>query len=80
MDDVTATPAPLPPPRYKQAFVTWLGAYPVITVILWTLGPLMQSWPLPVRSLVVSFVMVAVLTWLVLPVLMRAFHGWMFPR
>ena len=66
------------PPRYKQALVTWLGAYPLITLILWALGPVMQSWPLAVRSLVVSALMVAGLSWLVLPVLMRALHGWLF--
>jgi len=65
------------PPRYKQALVTWLAAYPVITLILWVFGPIMQSWPLAVRSLLVSFLMVIALTWLVLPLLMRAFHGWM---
>ena len=80
MNQGSRQPAPNQPLRYKQALVTWLGAYPVITVILWALGPLMQSWPLALRSLVVSFLMVAALTWLVLPVLMRAFHGWMFRR
>ena len=67
------------PSRYKLALVTWLGAYPVITLILWALGPLMQSWPLLARTLVVSFLMVAALTWLVLPVLMRTFQGWLVP-
>jgi antibiotic biosynthesis monooxygenase (ABM) superfamily enzyme len=37
----------------------------------------MQSWPLPLRALLVSVVMVIVLTWLVLPLLTRVFGGWM---
>ena len=79
MSDVREQPrATAQPPRYKQALVTWLGAYPVITLILWALGPVMQSWPFAVRTLVVSFLMVSALTWLVLPVLMRGFHRWMF--
>jgi antibiotic biosynthesis monooxygenase (ABM) superfamily enzyme len=41
------------------------------------LGPPMQSWPLPLRALLVSVVMVIALTRLVLPFLMWAFGSWM---
>jgi len=70
-----ATPRP---PRYKQAVITWLGVYPALTLILATLGPTMESWPLPLRTLLVSVVMVIALTWLILPLLMRIFRTWMF--
>ena len=53
------------PPRYKLAVVSWLGAYPVITLILGALGPAMEGWPLPLRTLVISGLMVAALTWVV---------------
>ena len=64
-------------PRYKQALITWLGVYPLITLILWGVGPIVAPWRLPLRSLVVSALMVVGLTWFVLPPLMRVFHGWM---
>jgi antibiotic biosynthesis monooxygenase (ABM) superfamily enzyme len=66
-----------PPRRHKQAVIVWLGAYPVITIILATLGPAMRSWPLPLQTFVVSILMVLVLTWLVLPLLTRIFGSWM---
>jgi antibiotic biosynthesis monooxygenase (ABM) superfamily enzyme len=65
------------PPRHRLALLTWVGAYPVITMILALLGPTMATWPLALKTLVVSLVMVATLTWLVMPGLTRALRGWL---
>ena len=65
------------PARYKLAVVTWAGAYAVITLILWLLGPSMASWPLPVRTLAISVLMVIALTWFVIPALTRVFRPWL---
>ena len=65
------------PPRHKVAFLTWVGAYGVITLILELLGPLMAPWPLPLRTLLLSALMVAALTWIVMPTLGRLFRGWL---
>ncbi|HSC92662.1 MAG TPA: hypothetical protein VLB86_13495 [Gaiellaceae bacterium] len=67
------------PPRYKQALLTWAAAYAVITVVLAATGPAMASWPLALRTLVLSAVMVTALTWLIMPVLTRLFRGWLSP-
>ena len=77
MAEEQAPPATPRPPRPKQAVITWLGVYPALTVTLAVLGPTMESWPLPLRTLLVSVVMVIVLTWLILPFLMRMFGSWM---
>ena len=53
------------PPRYKPALVTWAGLYAVITLL---------------RTLVLSALIVAALTWLVLPALMRLFRPWLSGR
>jgi uncharacterized protein len=65
-----------PPPRYKSALITWLGAYGMITLILATLGPAIASWPLPLRTLLLSTLMVSALTWLVVPTLTRLLGRW----
>jgi len=70
---------PARPPRYKLALLTWGAAYPVITVILALLGPEMANWPLGLRTLVVSVLMVATLTWLVMPGLTRLLRSWLRP-
>ncbi|HEX2128518.1 MAG TPA: hypothetical protein VHF58_04825 [Solirubrobacterales bacterium] len=65
------------PPRHKVAAVTWLGAYAVITGLLAVLGPVMSTWPLVLRTLLLSVLMVIALTWVIIPVLMRVFRGWL---
>jgi uncharacterized protein len=71
------TPAHPGPPRYKLALVTWAGAYGMITLIFSLLGPRLAAWPLALRTLAVSAVMVTGLTWLVIPVLTRLLRGWL---
>jgi uncharacterized protein len=73
-------PLDVRPPRYKLALVTWLGAFPTITLLLWVLGPFTAQWPLVLRSFVLSGLMVIALTWLVLPLLTHAFAGWLLGR
>jgi antibiotic biosynthesis monooxygenase (ABM) superfamily enzyme len=74
----THTNAPKPaPPRHKIAVVTWLGAYGMITLILAVLGPTIAAWPLPLRTLLLSTLMVSALTWVVLPTLTRVFRPWL---
>jgi antibiotic biosynthesis monooxygenase (ABM) superfamily enzyme len=36
-----------------------------------------EGWPLPLRTLVVSIVMVIALMWLILPFLMRILGSWL---
>jgi uncharacterized protein len=48
-------------------------------VILGLLGPEIAQWPLGLRTLVVSVLMVATLTWLVMPGLTRVLRPWLRP-
>lgn len=50
-----------------MALLTWVGAYAMITLILAALGPVMAPWPLPLRTLVLSLLMVAALSWVIVP-------------
>ena len=67
------------PPRYRQALLTWVAAYPIITVILAVLGPEIARWPLALRTLVISVLMVGALTWIIMPTLTRAAGRWLRP-
>ena len=71
---------PAGPPRYKLAVLTWVGAYGVITVVLALLGPAIASWPLVLRTLVLSLAMVVAMTWVIMPRLTRLFGGWLHAR
>jgi antibiotic biosynthesis monooxygenase (ABM) superfamily enzyme len=63
--------------RWKLALLTWPAAYGVITVALALLGSIIASWPLALKTLVMSAVMVTSLTWLIMPSLTRLFGGWL---
>jgi antibiotic biosynthesis monooxygenase (ABM) superfamily enzyme len=65
------------PPRYKLALLTWAAAYSVITLMLAVLGPAMASWPLALRTLILSVTMVVALTWLIMPRLTRLLRPWL---
>jgi antibiotic biosynthesis monooxygenase (ABM) superfamily enzyme len=56
-----------------------VAAYAVITAILATLGPTLASWPLVLRTLLLSVVMVVALTWLIMPAMTRLFRPWLAP-
>jgi antibiotic biosynthesis monooxygenase (ABM) superfamily enzyme len=64
-------------PRAKLALLTWAGAYAVILLVLAIAGPSMASWPLALRALVLSGLMVAAMTWVIVPVMTRVFRGWL---
>jgi len=64
-------------PRAKLALLTWAGAYAVILLVLAIGGRAMASWPLALRALVLSGLMVAAMTWVIVPVTTRLFRGWL---
>jgi antibiotic biosynthesis monooxygenase (ABM) superfamily enzyme len=74
----TAPGAALRPlPKWKMAIATFLGVFPVATVLGVTLGPAISSWPFLVKNAVFNGCIVALLTWLVMPIITRLLHGWL---
>ena len=63
--------------RARLALLTWAGAYVVVLVVLAIGGPAMGGWPLALRALVLSGLMVAAMTWVIVPVVTRLFRGWL---
>ena len=63
-----------------MAMVTLLGAFPTSLLLGETVGRWMVGWPLLLRSLVLAALMVALLTWGVMPLLTRALHNWFYPE
>jgi uncharacterized protein len=63
--------------RAKLALLTWAGAYAVILLVLAVGGRAMAGWPLALRALVLSGLMVAAMTWVIVPVMTRLFRDWL---
>ena len=66
-----------PPPRWKMALATLLGVFPTSLLLAVTVGAAVHDWPLPARSLLVATCMVALLTWVVMPLVTRLLHSWL---
>jgi antibiotic biosynthesis monooxygenase (ABM) superfamily enzyme len=66
-----------PPPRYKMALATFAGVFPTAAFLNLTLGRTIQSWPFLLGSIVFNACMVALLTWVVMPLVTRALHNWL---
>lgn len=68
-----------PPKVWKQALLVWLGLYPTVLVVGYTVGVLIAGWPLPARSVVTTAISVILMTWVVMPFVTRAFRRFLHP-
>jgi uncharacterized protein len=68
----------VPPPRWKMALVTFLGVYPITSILSVFTMPLLSSWHPLVSNLIFSGLVVVLLTWAVMPFLTKIFAGWLF--
>jgi antibiotic biosynthesis monooxygenase (ABM) superfamily enzyme len=65
------------PPTWKMAIATYIGVVPTIMTLALTLGPRIRSWNFVLNNLVFNACVVALLTWVVMPLITRALHGWL---
>jgi antibiotic biosynthesis monooxygenase (ABM) superfamily enzyme len=66
-----------PLPRWKMAIVTFLGVYPLTSILPGIFMSLLPGWhPLHV-NVVVTGLIVASLTWLIMPLLTRLLRRWL---
>ncbi|WP_240794377.1 antibiotic biosynthesis monooxygenase [Azoarcus sp. DD4] len=72
-------PATMHPPRARMAVVTWLGIFPTVSLVLWLVAPLLAAWPFLLRTAVLTALIVATMTWVVMPRLTRWLRGWINP-
>jgi antibiotic biosynthesis monooxygenase (ABM) superfamily enzyme len=61
-----------PPAPWRTWLLTTVGIYPIITVVSAATAPLLSELPAPLRLLLVTPVLTAVMTWVVMPALSRA--------
>lgn len=70
-----------PLPAWKMAMVTWLGVNVVTTpLLMWLMPVLAPAVPFPWSNFVFNAPVVALLTWVVMPVLTRLLRSWLHPK
>jgi hypothetical protein len=65
------------PPRWKMAFVTWIGVCISVYVVNSVFALFDQNWSTFVNLLISNAVIVAALTWAVMPLLSWLFRRWL---
>jgi uncharacterized protein len=73
-------PAAPPPPPYKMALLTWITIFPLITLVVIALDPLLEGLPRVPRLAITTAVTVPIMTWLVMPRVTRLLRRWLYPR
>jgi len=66
-----------PPAKWKMAFATFLGVFPLAMILNLTLGPVIRSWPFVLSNAVFNACIVTLLTWIVMPLVTRILHNWL---
>lgn len=75
-----ANDAIVPPPRYKMLLVSFLASYPIMTLLMYLSQRFIHEWPLPIRTLLSSSILLVVMTYLVMPQMSRLFQFWLYPH
>jgi len=66
------------PKKWKMAILIWIAIYPTITLIFLFFGKdLLQIHPLPLRTLVLTLVVVPLMTYILIPFLQKLLGNWL---
>ena len=69
-----------PPPRYKMTLISWLALYPAVTLVFVIFGDLLAKVPLLLRTMIVTIVVMALMSYVLMPRMTKWFAFWLFPR
>ncbi|PBQ30926.1 hypothetical protein CNR22_03775 [Sphingobacteriaceae bacterium] len=66
-----------PPKKWKMAIVIWLAIYPLITAVFMIFGKyLMQIEFVPLRTLVMTLILVPTMVFILMPFVMKLLGDW----
>jgi antibiotic biosynthesis monooxygenase (ABM) superfamily enzyme len=68
-----------PPPPYKMALLTWITIFPLITLVVVVLDPVLEELTLVPRLALTTAVTVPIMTWLAMPRVTRLLRRWLYP-
>jgi antibiotic biosynthesis monooxygenase (ABM) superfamily enzyme len=68
-----------PPPPYKMALLTWITIFPLITLVVVVLDPVLEELALVPRLALTTAVTVPIMTWLAMPRVTRLLRSWLYP-
>jgi len=69
--------SPEPPPRWKMAIATLCGVYPTSLFLSFSIGPFIQNFHPAFRIFIIATCMVSLLTWVVMPLVIKLMKPWL---
>jgi len=57
--------------------LSWVGLWPTVTLMMWTVRPQIEDLPVAVQTLLMTGLIVPLMTWVLMPLLTRLFRGWL---
>lgn len=69
-----------PPPRYKMTLVSWMALYPTVTLVFLLFGGILERFPLPLRTLMITGVLMVLMSYVLMPRFTRWFAFWLYPK
>lgn len=68
---------PTPPKKWKFAILIWLFIYPLVTLLSMFLLPLLSDFPGPIKTLVMSLILVPSMAFFYIPFVNKKFFNWL---
>jgi len=65
------------PPKWKFAVMVWLAIYPTITLVTFLIGDYIKNFPLPLKTLIMTGILVPLMVFVLLPILRKLMGNWL---
>ena len=65
------------PPKWKFAIMVWLAIYPAITLLTFLIGDYIKNLPLPLKTLIMTGILVPLMVFVLLPILRKLMGNWL---
>ncbi len=65
------------PPKWKFALMVWIAIYPSIMIVQLLIGNQIINLPLPLRSLIMTGILVPLMVYVLLPLLRKVLQNWL---
>jgi antibiotic biosynthesis monooxygenase (ABM) superfamily enzyme len=64
-------------PKWKFAVMVWIAIYPSITLLQLLIGKQLMALPIPLRSLILTLILVPLMVFVLLPILRKILGSWL---
>lgn len=65
------------PPKYKTAIMIWMVIYPTINLLFYLFGDVLNTFVLPIRTLILTLILVPLMVYVLLPLAGKILKNWL---